>query len=1258
MENIEQPLTVNAAYSKAVEHFNAGRYTQADQLCTAIINASPNHVDAINLLGVVAQRVNRHDLAVEQFRRAINIDSSRGLLYFNLGSSLYPLGRREEAVEALKTALEKEPGNSQIGNYLNAVLNRETDSAEDALKQAINCHQSGRLNEAVVNYQKAIYLEADYPQAHCNYGVCLKELGRFDEAVASYQRAIAIADDYADAHYNLANIMRDLGRFDEAVASYQRTIAIADDYADAHYNLANIYMDQERLDDAVLSYQKALTIKPDYAKAYSNLGNTFKKQDKLAEATICYQKAISIQADFVEAHSNLGNILQDQGKIAQGVASHKKALAIKPEHLEARSNYLLGLHYGECSREELFNEHKVCNLYYGKKHHRSTSNHKRAGDAEKPLIIGFVSGDFKRHSVSYFLQPLFAAYNREKIAIHCYSNLHHEDDITHLLRQQVKGWHNIAGKSDQEVIDLIKSDRIDILVDLSGHTKYNRLTLFAQKPAPIQVTWLGYPDTTGLTAIDYRISDPIADPHGESDNYCVERLVRLADGFLCYQPPVDTPDILPTPMLVNGHTTFVSFNNLAKLTPQVIKVWSRILLATSGSRLIIKNRSMLCSEVRQSCLAMFEQESIDPDRLTLLGRVPAVKDHFAIYGQADIGLDPFPYNGTTTTCEALWMGVPVVVLSGDRHSSRVGASLLSQIGLEELIAKDVDEYIEKAVSLANSRTNLDKLRQGMRHRLQTSPLCDSQGFAKSMEEAFRNMWREWCSVAGGSSRENAEEAIERGIALHQAGRLDGAVEWYTKSLQLQPENSAVLCNLGFALTALGRLDEAVAALQKAVLITPGFPEAHCNLGNVLSAQEKLPEAVVSYQKAIEIKPDYAQAHSNLANVLSKQGDFATAVVSYQKAISINPDYAEAHSNLGVALKEQGRLTEAIASYQRALSINPSQVEALKNLGNAFIKQEQLDEALQALQSVLKIEPGDQQTAGTLIDILNYQMPKAGTFGIHAKAQESMQQIKLEYIDEGVIADKTVQQLYQQCLDILTANKLHSDRTPSQIKRGVTSRILKQQEESSFIGCENYMAIFEKFNIIPEFCFGCYKVVIEPRDVVELFKLMVVFYNIELTNDNSRKCMVELRPAISGTYKGFVYCNSIAQGEEILDIVKQEVGKRVSPDIPISLKRGCSEYKASYPDYSRVGDSVTPGMEYNEEWRKYEDYRDETLHRLINPDVFKTHNHTGFTIHDALVMRTWLSYAVNIDDLSYQKICRSPDLVQLRTHSSQFTQDIS
>jgi predicted O-linked N-acetylglucosamine transferase (SPINDLY family) len=305
-------------------------------------------------------------------------------------------------------------------------------------------------------------------------------------------------------------------------------------------------------------------------------------------------------------------------------------------------------------------------------------------------------------------------------------------------------WRPIIGLSNRAIADQVRQDGIDILVDLAGHTAENRLPVFAYKPAPVQVTWLGYPGTTGMPVMDFRLTDDIADPPGEADKYHSETLVRLPQGFLCYGPPEDAPDVSGLPARQNGHITFGSFNNLPKINPEVIALWSRLLDQVAGSRLLLKSKQFTDEYIRQRFLDLFSACGIAAERLTLLPRVDSTVGHLAIYHQVDIGLDPFPYNGTTITCEALWMGVPVITLRGDRHAGRVGASILTRMGLEDLVSESQDQYVETGIKLAKDMNSIENLRTNLRSRMQSSDLCDGRSFARIIEISFQKLWQNCC----------------------------------------------------------------------------------------------------------------------------------------------------------------------------------------------------------------------------------------------------------------------------------------------------------------------------------------------------------------------------------------------------------------------------------------------------------------------------------------------------------------------------------
>ncbi|MBF0357544.1 MAG: tetratricopeptide repeat protein [Magnetococcales bacterium] len=704
-----------------------------NNLDAAIINyqkaiaIKPNFAQAYYNLGNALSSQGSMDAAIECYQKTIAINPNHALAHSNLGVALADLGRFDEAVISLQIAISINPdfldAYSNLGNIM---------------------HKRGKLDEAVAIYQKAIAIQPGFATAHCNIGVVLQEQGKLDEAVLSYNRAIEAQPDLVTAYNNLGVVLQEQGKLGESIACYQKAIAIQPDDAQIYRHLGSVHEEQENLFEAAANYQKAVAIRPDYDEAYDSLGNILTLQGKFTESVICFQKAISINSGIAKYYNNLGVVMKEQGSLPEAITSFQTAVSLQPDYPEAHSNLLFSMHYANNNFHSIFNAHLLWNDHHAEYLQTFICRHIKNQDLEKKLNIGFVSGDFREHSVSYFLKALFTSYNRDKLAFYCYSNSHKEDSVTAFQKKMVDGWRNITNADDQAVVEMIQGDGIDILVDLSGHSKNNRLPVFACKPAPLQVTWLGYPNTTGLTTMDYRFTDHIADPPGQSDRINVEKLIRLPDGFLCYQPQTVTPEVAPLPLKSNGYITFGSFNNLAKLTPHVVKIWSKILNSVPDSKLLIKNRSLICPEVREKYLALFAAESIDVSRLILLKVDTSTFDHLSKYCRVDISLDTFPYNGTTTTCESLWMGVPTIVLRGDSHVSRVGASIMTHIGLEDLITENLDEYVEKASSLANDVCRLETLRTEMRSRIQNSPLCDGEGFSENIEMAFRSTWREWC----------------------------------------------------------------------------------------------------------------------------------------------------------------------------------------------------------------------------------------------------------------------------------------------------------------------------------------------------------------------------------------------------------------------------------------------------------------------------------------------------------------------------------
>ncbi|MEX2616720.1 MAG: tetratricopeptide repeat protein [Alphaproteobacteria bacterium] len=594
----------------------------------------------------------------------------------------------------------------------------------------------GRHDAACAAFRIAIAREPDFAEAENNLGAALEAMGQPGAAAAAYRRATESNPRYAQAYCNLGRVMLGTGQPAAAEESFRHALALQPDLSDARFNLAVAQHRRGSIAAAEATIDLAIADQPENAGLYRYLGALRHSRGKLAGSEAALLKAMSLDPSLTEAYDNLAGVLLDQGRIDAAEERFKQALERNPGDNRAHSNLLLCRNYRENNPGILFQAH----CRWAEQHAAPVAAQPATGTRpnSRRLRIGYVSGDFRRHSVAYFFEPLLRHRNRRRFEVFCYANLENPDDTTARLQAVGDHWRWVAGIDDAQLAAQIRADEIDILVDLSGHTAGNRLLAFQHRPAPIQVTWLGYPNTTGMTDIDYRITDPIADPPG-AEALWTESLIRLDAGFLCYAPPSDAPEVAPLPALSRGHVTFGSFNNLRKVTPAVIEVWAKVLDAVPTARMMLKARSFADAATRDRFTAAFGMHDIAADRIMLRDTVASPSEHLGTYAEVDIALDPFPYNGTTTTCEALWMGVPTVTLRGNRHAARVGASLLTHTGLNDWIAADTDAYVKIARRQAENIDALVKLRQGLRGIARNSSLCDAPGFALHMEAAFEWM---------------------------------------------------------------------------------------------------------------------------------------------------------------------------------------------------------------------------------------------------------------------------------------------------------------------------------------------------------------------------------------------------------------------------------------------------------------------------------------------------------------------------------------
>jgi len=511
------------------------------------------------------------------------------------------------------------------------------------------------------------------------------------------------------------------------------------------YNMAYICEASGKTGEAIEYYRKTIELKPDYLAALNNLANLYKATGNISKALEAVSNGIKINPSSYELHNSMGNILISMGKIQESLVHYRKAAELKPEESAPVSNYLLTLNYSEIySRESICRKH-LSMVGALEKLNKKTFTFDSANFCSDKIRIGYLSSDFRMHSVAFFFEPIIYFHDKNDFEIFCYSDVKRADTVTERIKKAASHWTDISNLSDDEVADQIYKDKINILVDLAGHT-WTRLKTFIMKPAPVQVTYLGYPNTTGLSSMDYRITDEVSDPPGVDKLY-TEKLVRLKKTFLTYTPLDNAPPVSALPALKNKYFTFGSFNNFPKMNPSVLQTWALILKKSPNSRLILKNINFYDESVREYVLSFFKAENISSDRISLLTFENSLNKHLEIYNQIDLALDTFPYNGTTTTFEALWMGVPILTLCGDRHSSRVGMSILSGLDLKMLVAESIEEYVNKAVFYAESPSMAADLRSVLRNMLAVSPFCDAKSFVLELEAFYKDAWRKYLENA-------------------------------------------------------------------------------------------------------------------------------------------------------------------------------------------------------------------------------------------------------------------------------------------------------------------------------------------------------------------------------------------------------------------------------------------------------------------------------------------------------------------------------
>ena len=700
-------------------HYQAGYLEEAESLALSMTKEFPQHPFGWKVHGVLMNFFRRTSESLLSMRRAVALAPEDAEAHYNLGLLAFELGIFSEAEASFTQAIAIEPEHAEAYNGRGVALK-----------------EMGKPVEAEASYRDSISLEPTYAEAQNNLGVVLQEQGRFEEAEAAYNSAIALNPQYAEAHNNLGTMFEAVGRPREAESNFESAIRLRPDYAEAHLNLGVALKEQGRLSEAEAAYRKAVVHAPCSPESHSNLGAVLESLGRLDEAEASCRRAIALDPDYAYGHLNLGFVLKGLGEWEEAGACYDQAITLKADLAEAHSNRLM-LAGSMQFRPALYQRFAAQYADMVSRGIRKKYSHHTKADIQKKLRVGFVSGDLRSHPVGYFLEGLLAELRASQLELFAYPSFVSGDALTARLKSLFNSWTPLVGLTDEQSAKLIYDDKIDVLIDLSGHTQHNRLPVFAFKPAPVQVSWLGYYASTGLKEMDYLLGDPYVTPEYEATHFS-EKIWRLPESFLCFTPPRCSVPVGPLPALANQFFTFGCFNDLSRLTDEVVSLWARILQAVPESKLFLKDKRLGHKSGIGRIASAFQGYGIPSDRLILEDRENR-DGYLDSYNRVDLALSPFPYGGGTTSVEGLWMGVPVLAKTGDYFLSHVGESIAHNACLPGWLASDNQEYLDKAIALSSDIEGLCAVREGLRAQLMGSALMDVQRFAKNFEQALTEM---------------------------------------------------------------------------------------------------------------------------------------------------------------------------------------------------------------------------------------------------------------------------------------------------------------------------------------------------------------------------------------------------------------------------------------------------------------------------------------------------------------------------------------
>lgn len=697
--------------------------------------------------------------ACERYREAVRAAPGYAKAHLNLGIGLEALGEAEDAIGAYEAALGIDPAeayaNYNLGKLLytrnvlaraeqllGAALRSRVDFPEARIMLACVLQAMGKLGPAAAELEVVLKLRPDDFGALYRYAGVLRQLNRLDEAQAALRRAVVIDPGNADASYELATLLIARNEWGQAEQHLRVALKCKPDFVEARAALFHVLDARHDLAGAAAELEAVLKQRPDWTDALYNYAIVLMGMQRDSDAEAALRRVIALDSKLFLAYRMLGNILHREGRVAEMLQICRDGRARHPERFDLESFELFLLNFAEeISDDAMFERHRA----FGERLEAACPPRFEPAlenrDPDRRLRVGYVSGDFNYHPVGLFMLPVLERHDRSRFEVYCYATSEKSDDFTRQLSARTDVWRDAARLSDSELVEAIHGDRIDVLVDLAGHSGISRLAVFAQQPAPVQAAWLGYLNTTGLKRIRYRVTDSYCDPPGLTDRLHTELLARLPHSQWCYRPFISVVCSETPPFVRNGHITFGSFNQIAKLSRSTRRIWAEILMSLPDSRLVVLG--VAGGRAEDQLLGDLANAGVAAPRITAVRFLP-LQDYFRWYDAVDIALDPTPYSGGTTTCDALWMGVPVVTVPGSRPASRSAASILATAGLAEWIAATPEDYVRIAVRAARDPEALARVRGSLRQRMRASPLMDEQRFVLDLEGVYRRMWRAWC----------------------------------------------------------------------------------------------------------------------------------------------------------------------------------------------------------------------------------------------------------------------------------------------------------------------------------------------------------------------------------------------------------------------------------------------------------------------------------------------------------------------------------